>query len=188
MTEQERKGHWMQTASGGAYWPLDPRPEEVFIKDIAHALSHMCRYGGHCKRFYSVAEHSVIVSRVVPPEHALAALMHDATEAYCGDVVRPLKKSLHGYAEIELRNWLAIARAFDLPKTLPACVHDADVAVLFAEQKALMGESPRADWGMGLTTPLYAAPDMVVGYLPFVAKEFFLRRFNELTKVREEVA
>lgn len=174
----ERVGHWMQTASGGAYWPLDPRVDEISIEDIAHALAHICRYGGHCRKFYSVAEHSVIVSRLVPQEHALVALMHDATEAYCGDIVRPLKRDLTGYAAIERSNWLAIAERFDLPVDLPQCVHDADVAALFAEQKALM--TPKEGQGMGLATPITADPNDIAGYLPNSAKTVFLRRFHEL--------
>ena len=66
-----RKGDWMQTYTGRQFWPIDPRANEVHIEDIAHALSMMCRYNGHCRTFYSVAEHSVLVSQHVPPEHAL---------------------------------------------------------------------------------------------------------------------
>jgi hypothetical protein len=149
----ERKGAWMQLASGRPYWPIDPRPEDVFIEDIAHALGMICRYGGHCLDFYSVAEHSVHVSHLVPPEHALKALLHDGGEAYCCDIPRPLKKSLAGYAEIEELNWRAICDAFAMTYEMPKCVKDADVAMLFAEQKVLMLPSPLADWGMGLKTP-----------------------------------
>mgnify|MGYP001554442680 CR=1 FL=1 len=178
----ERKGKWMQTVSGRAFWPLDPHPEEIDIEDIAHALGHMCRYGGHSSRFYSVAEHSTLVSYFVPPEHALAGLMHDATEAYLVDVPRPIKHNLPTYREIEGQLWAVIAVRFGLPLELPQAVHDADVAVLFAEQKALMKPSPLPDWGMGLTTPIDASSAHVVGWNPMTAKHDFLRRFHHLYK------
>ena len=65
------------TFSGLRFWPLDPNPEKILIDDIAHALAHQCRFGGHASRFYSVAEHSVHVSRLCLPEHALWGLLHD---------------------------------------------------------------------------------------------------------------
>lgn len=94
MTEQ-RKGDWFQTyPSRKRFYILDPRPEDVDIKDIAHSLAMKCRYGGHCAYFYTVAEHSVLVSHVVPAHLALAALLHDAAEAYTGDIMRPIKESI----------------------------------------------------------------------------------------------
>ena len=171
----------MQMASGRAFWPLDPHAREVCIFDIAHALAHQCRYGGHCRTFYSVAQHSVYVSRLVPPEDALCGLLHDATEAYCVDVPRPVKVALKGYKEIEQRIWLAIAERFWLPEEMPQAVHDADVAMLFLEQDQVMYPTPSSDldWGMGLTTPIKA--DFVIDCLPpEAAKKQFLDRFNEL--------
>lgn len=175
----DRKGRWMQTYSGLAYWPLDPRAAEVRIVDIAHALSMLCRYGGHCKNFYSVAEHSVHVSMLVPPEHALVALLHDAAEAYCADVPRPLKKCLDGYARIEQMNWHAIAARFKLSQIMPDTVAHADIAMLFAEQKMLMVASPREDWGMGLTTPI-TADVQIKCWSPDEAERAFLQRFAVL--------
>ncbi len=90
-----------QTHSGIAWNLLDPDPESVRIEDIAHALSNQCRYNGHCKEFYSVAEHSVRVASCLPPKHQLAGLLHDAAEAYIGDIVRPLKPLLRDYRAIE---------------------------------------------------------------------------------------
>jgi hypothetical protein len=170
-----RVGNWMQTFRGGQFWPLDMRPEDVFIEDIAHALSMICRYGGHCERFYSVAEHSVLVSRVVPAEYALLGLMHDATEAYVGDVIRPLKPALAGYKAIEDQVWLAIASRFGLPSGLPNEIKAADNAVLLAEQKVLMKDAP-APWCVGGE----AAKVLVTGVAPKVAEREFLDRFAEL--------
>lgn len=90
----KRRGDWMMTYSGRAFWPLDPRADEIDPLDIAHALSMLCRYGGHVRRFYSVAEHCVLMSHAVAPEHALWALLHDATEAYMVDLPRPINRIL----------------------------------------------------------------------------------------------
>ncbi|MEM9149127.1 MAG: hypothetical protein AAGB19_01555 [Cyanobacteria bacterium P01_F01_bin.3] len=80
---------WIQTFTGKAFWPLEPDPELICIEDIAWALAHQSRYSGHCDRFYSVAEHSLWVSGQCSPEHKLWGLLHDASEAYLSDVVRP---------------------------------------------------------------------------------------------------
>ena len=81
-----RIGDWMQTYTGERFWPLDPRIEDIHIRDISMALGKLCRYGGHTIFFYSVAEHSVLVSEYVPEEYALWGLLHDASEAYLSDI------------------------------------------------------------------------------------------------------
>lgn len=90
----ERKGDWMQTYTGRKFWPLNPRAEEVYIEDIAHSLALSCRFNGHCKVFYSIAQHSVLVSQIVKPTQQLIALLHDSAEAYLGDIIRPIKRFL----------------------------------------------------------------------------------------------
>lgn len=172
----KRRGDWMQTFSGRQYWPLDPRPAEVFVEDIAHALAHLCRYAGHCERFYSVAEHSVHVSRCVPPEMALKALLHDATEAYCVDIPRPLKRFIPGYVEIEERNWVAIAQRFDLTPDMPDEIKYADNSVLLAEADQILKKHP-APWNI----PAEPADVLIVCMRPEYAKAAFLQRFAELT-------
>lgn len=128
-----RHGDFMQTATGRKFWPLDPKPEEVFIEDIAHGLSLQCRYAGHCVRFYSVAEHCVLMARKLRWEGvdvALWALLHDAAEAYTVDVPRPLKRSLVGYKEAEAKVMAAIATRYGLAADMPAVVHDADNRII----------------------------------------------------------
>lgn len=178
-TGDTRQGNWMQTFSGRQFWPLDPRPEEVFIEDIAHGLSNCCRYAGQCERFYSVAEHSVLCSMVVPAEDALAALLHDAPEAYIHDITRPVKRYLTGYAEIQDEVWACIAQRFGLAFDLPESVKVADNAVLLAEGAQIMKPHP-ADWSV----PGVAADVKVCGHLPEKAKAIFMHRFRELTLAR----
>ena len=92
---------WIQTVSGKKFPLLTPDTEAIDIQDIAHALSMICRFNGHCISFYSVAEHSVHVSRLVAPNLALWGLLHDAAEAYLGDVPTPLKGHLGGFRDRE---------------------------------------------------------------------------------------
>lgn len=173
----DRAGNWMQTFSGRQFWPIDPRADEVEIEDIAHALAHACRFAGHCEAFYSVAEHSVLVSQIVPPEHALVALLHDASEAYVVDIPRPLKPYLSGYKEIETRVWRAIADRFGLPHEMPASVKEADNAVLLAEADQIMKPHP-APWSV----PGVAADVVINCYSPRTARYVFMNRFRELIR------
>ena len=95
------------TFSGLRFWPLAPNLEKILVEDIAHALAHQCRFGGHASRFYSVAEHSVHVSQLCLPEHALWGLLHDASEAYLVDLPRPLKL-LPEFARVPQRGRLPV--------------------------------------------------------------------------------
>jgi hypothetical protein len=166
-----RKGDWMQTYTGRQYWPADPRPEDVDIRDIAAALSKQTRYGGHCLRFYSVAEHCVLMAyRLHALGHAratcFAALMHDASEAYLVDVPRPIKGRLGGYAEIESLNMTAIAERFSFAWPMPPIVKDFDTRMLLDEQAQNMAPPP-ADWRVagdpiGVTLQFWS-PDEAAG-------------------------
>jgi 5'-deoxynucleotidase YfbR-like HD superfamily hydrolase len=152
--DQWLRGSWMQTFTGRQFFPLDPRPEEIDPADIAHALSLICRYGGHTKRFYSVAEHCWLMSYAVPEEHALWALLHDATEAYVGDMVRPLKHHMPEYRAVEDRVMAAIAERFNLSTwAMPDEVKDADNRILLDERAALLSEPPVA-WQQEELEPL----------------------------------
>lgn len=139
------RGDWMQTISGRRFYPTNPRSDEVNEHDIGHALSMLCRYAGHVVSFYSVAEHSVLMSQAVVPEHALAALLHDATEAYLVDVPRPVKRSLPDYVQMEELVWGAIAIHFGLELELPAEVKEADTRILIPERDRLMPNAERWD-------------------------------------------
>lgn len=170
------RGDWLQTYTGKQFFPMDPDPAEVNITDIAHALSLLCRYNGHVQRFYSVAEHCVLVSHLVSPEEALWGLLHDATEAYVGDMVRPLKNHMPDYQRVENRVMLAIAERFDLSGTMPDGVKTADTRLLLDERDALLGPAP-AEWDVdgvpyGVT---------IEGWSPERAETEYLARFKELT-------
>lgn len=176
--ELERAGDWMQTFSGGRFYPLDPRPGDIEPADIAHALSLLCRYGGHVDRFYSVAEHCVLMSKAVSPENALAALLHDATEAYVVDVPRPLKAHLPEYRAIEDSVWVAISNAFGIPYEVPQEVKDADTRILIDERAALL---PRAEHWPSLDA--YEPLDVpILAWTPGVAEVYFVDRLGELLK------
>lgn len=148
----ERAGDWIQTATGKAFWPMDPRADEIDPEDIAHALSMLCRFGGHSLRFYSVAEHSVLVSRHVPPHDRLWALLHDATEAYIVDVPRPVKRFMPEYDAIERGIQRAVCERFQLAPRMPDTVKSADYAILSDEAAQVMVRPPQP-WST-TTTPL----------------------------------
>lgn len=140
----------MQTRHGRKFYPLDPRSDEIHIEDIAAALSKLCRYGGHCLHFYSVAEHCVHVANAAPAEVALAALLHDASEAYLADVIRPIKSHLTNYQDIEANLERYIAQRFSLPWPMPAEVKRLDNAILWAEMTQNMAPPPEP-WAKWLT-------------------------------------
>lgn len=121
------------TYSGKMLDLSDIRPEAIDIKDIAHALSQLCRFSGQCRSFYSVAEHSIRVCGLVPDEHKLAALLHDASEAYLGDVIAPIKQMLPAYKKLEDELMAVIANKFGFQWPLPAVVKEADRKMLDQE-------------------------------------------------------
>lgn len=173
-----RKGDWIQTYTGRAYWPLDPRADEIDIEDIAHALSQICRYSGHCEYFYSVAEHSWHVSHMVPREHALAGLLHDGTEAYLLDMPRPVKRFMPEYQALEDLNWCVLASKFGLPEEMPASIKEADNGILMVEKQLLFGPEPMP-WAFH--APLPHPPPVLHLWTSAIAKKRFLDRFDELT-------
>lgn len=178
-----RHGDWIQTFTGRQVWPLDPQPEDIDLTDIAHALSLQCRYAGHVKEFYSVAEHCFSISRAVPPEAALWGLMHDATEAYLVDIPRPIKAALGPiYRDAEARLEACIIARFGLRLTpaIRAVVKEADTRILQMERDALMAPPP-VPWSTDAAGgPLPGVT--IVGYGPATIRAAFLRRFAELMK------
>lgn len=167
---------WLQTYTGRRYYPLEPRFEDIDIIDIAHALSLLCRFGGHIDRFYSVAEHCVLLSNWVDNDAALSALLHDATEAYVVDIPRPLKYLLPDYRDLENRAWKAITKKFNIGLLLPEQVKEGDNRILLNERDTLMAQHEQ--WSIdSLQTPL---PIEIVGWAPERAEQEYLNRFKEL--------
>lgn len=143
----KRKGSWIQTYTGRAFWPMDPHEDDICLEDIAHSLSHQCRFAGHSSHFYSVAQHSVLVAGLVPKKHALWGLLHDASEAYLVDLPRPIKNagSLgRSYKRAEARVMAIICRKYGISKQEPTCIKDADDRILATEARDLMSAQPYA--------------------------------------------
>lgn len=190
-TQQDRFGGWIQTAAGRKFYPLDPRPEDVDVVDIAHALANICRFTGHTRVFYSVAQHSVIASMYANPGHELPVLLHDAAEAYLGDIARPWKRYLMvrspsagwpSLKDVEKRLLEVIFRALDCP---PLMVSDQkeidrlDAIMLATEARDLM--SPLLpEWHHTPENGFQVLPDEIKPWSPLQATRAFLNRFHDL--------
>jgi hypothetical protein len=170
---------WIQTYTGKKFFPLDPKVEDICIDDIAHALSNICRFTGHCSDFYSVAQHSVLVSYICDYQNRLAGLLHDASEAYCQDIASPIKRAptFDAYRAVEVVIQRAINSRFGLIDAEPFDVKRADQLLLSTEARDLM-PSRHPDW-KDIVSPL---PFKIVALPPKAAKELFLARFAELTQ------
>jgi hypothetical protein len=183
------------TASGRPFWPLEPRVEDIDIEDIAHHLSHQCRFSGAVRAFYSVAQHSVLVSkamkrvldrdgqRIVTDDHerGLYGLLHDASEAYLIDVPRPLKHDpqFSRYRDAEARLQALIYARFGLdPAREPEDLHVIDRRMLRTEQRDLM-PPPALDERRDDVPPFQIS--VTDAWWPLRAKVAFLARFCELT-------
>lgn len=137
-----RNGESIQTFTGNQFWPMDPREDEIRIEDIAHSLSLQCRYAGHVKKFYSVAQHSVMVAMIVPVQDALWGLMHDASEAYLVDLPAPIKQASRlgeEYRRIESKIMWTVAVRFRMDPIEPSSIKTADMRLRTTEMRDLMG-------------------------------------------------
>ncbi|WP_406698585.1 phosphohydrolase [Singulisphaera sp. Ch08] len=211
---QARVGDWIQTRSGVKFHLLDPRPKDFVISDIAHALANTCRFAGHVSKFYSVAEHSVRVARFVaertdyrpkwpefgatirpsprilrPGDYVYAALMHDASESYLGDVPRPIKHlpEFAIYRETEDYLMLCLAVVFRFENPLPAIVKVADNTLMATEARDLMWPVTK-NWHLKYDL----LPGRIRPWSPRKAKREFLSLFYKInplgiTKPRSRV-
>ena len=166
----------MQTYTGRKFFPTSPNADDICIADIAHALSLHCRFNGHTRVFYSVAEHSVRVSNMLPDSLRLWGLMHDSAEAYTGDIIRPIKMLLPDAEAMEDAILRVIADKYGLSWPMPAEVHMADDIVLMTEKRDIMGQSPH-DWEIQIE-PL---PGKIEPWTAESSEAAFLDKFRELS-------
>ncbi len=167
----------IRTISGRLFDVAYPRWQDVSIRDISHALARLCRFCGHLRTHYSVAQHSVLVSRHCDPADALWGLLHDAAEAYVADIPGPLKQLplLAGYRVVERRVQDAVARKFDLPPHQPQSVLLADRRVALAEMRDLF--DPPGEDGEYEGLPI---EERVVPVGPEDAARLFVHRYVEI--------
>lgn len=176
--------NWMQTYTGKKFYPLKPEKSKFCIEDIAHALSNICRFTGHCREFFSVAQHSVLVSQTIPSEYALLGLLHDASEAYLTDVARPIKQlpALSKYRILEDRIQKLIYKTFGVN----GCnEYDGVVELKIFDNLILRNEAKclnllKSDWKH------YELRDLklkIKPLLPKKAERAFLSRYSELKKI-----
>lgn len=172
----------IRTIAGDLFWPLEAQLQEISIDVIAHALSQINRFTGHTREPYSVAQHSVMVSRLCPKEFALWGLLHDAAEAFLGDVSRPLKHQafMDGYRQAEDRLQRLIFDRFGLIGPVPAEVKAADDGALHAELRDLVpGSDPRhAQIANAANIPA------IVPQRSQRARDMFMQRFRVLDATR----
>lgn len=173
----KKEDSWLQTHSGVQFHPFRPEPEMFIVEDIAHSLARLNRFNGHLAvENYSVAEHCVHMSRLVAPEYAKWALMHDMAEAYIGDMAQPIKAFMPAYQQLE-ENLLSIgAHTFDLELPIPGCVKVMDSAICIHEKED--GMAVRLPWGWE-----DEVDRLEIGlqyWRPKTAKKRFLERVDDL--------
>jgi hypothetical protein len=189
--------YWFTTYTGKKFYPFNPRIEDIDIEDIAHALSLICRFGGHLPEHYSVAQHSVLVSYLVPIELRLEGLMHDAAEAYIGDVIRPIKKHpvfIQLLTSIENNLDLLIRSKFKLFEFSKkgvggfeySAIKKADSIALLTEKRDLFKVAKDQVWELKSQieySNLEPHPNFTIPFVhPGFAKQQFLHRFAELKR------
>ena len=175
------KDDFMMTQSGIHVTPLVPKAEQIYIEDIAHALSHLCRANGHTKYFYSVAQHSIncaaeAKARGYSRKLQLTALLHDASEAYMADLIRPVKQFIPQYSVLEDKLLAVILNKYGLDALLPIEIKQIDDAMLYAEFKILCG-AELAHYKAELKSDSDFSERIASS-----VKDNYLKLFNELTQ------
>jgi uncharacterized protein len=182
-TDLARPARYFRTFTGRRVCSLSPSPDEIDIEDIAHSLAYQCRFLGHTDGFYSVAQHSVLVSQMVPDQDALWGLLHDAAEAYLGDLPAPIKREpeMRMYRAAEERLLEAVAARFSLPSAIPDSVKRADRIVLATEFRDVTTVDD-LDWIIAECGFAPSEHHWIMPWPPVAAEDRFLRRFWELTR------
>ena len=171
---------FIKTFSGKHFYYDKINKDDIVINDIAVSLSNICRFAGHLSHFYSVAQHAVLCSQLVPQEFAFEALMHDATEAYCQDIPAPLKRLLPDYKRMEEKIDAVIREKYGLPSVMSTPVKYADLIMLATERRDL-GLDDGSFWPVLEGIP---ATEMfkVIPLSPGHTYGMFMERFKELTE------
>lgn len=198
---QPRKGDFIITASGTHFWPLDPRPEDILIADIAHSLAQTSRWGGHAPVRYSVAQHSLFVAErarqlamasnvrgnpeLIIEKVAFCGLLHDASEAYLVDVPTPIKKHLLEYYKIEAYLNTVIGIRFNcILEPMSSIVRQADLDMLVTEASVFFpNETWWQDYGGEVLTGLWTERLLSEIHWKNVRDEFFATMINFETKL-----
>lgn len=173
---------WIQTFTGQKFRIDDPKQETINIEDIAHALSMICRYAGHSKFFYSVAQHCYLASFLCPDHLRLAVLLHDAAEAYLGDVTKPLKYYFGGkyiHMEVKIQNAINFKYGVSLTEQDILKIKMADLQMLKLEAQNVLANNPVDNWHKNLPDQ-DAFKTIEQGWVPEYAKVSFLDRFLNL--------
>ncbi len=158
--------NWIMTYTKKKFYPLAPKREDIDIEDIAHSLSMLCRFNGHCPKFYSVAEHSILVSSLLPDEYKLWGLLHDAGEAYLSDIPRPIKNSLKGFENYEDKILKEVIEKHALIFPMPKEVKKADDDMLEIELNHFFYNKPS---------------EIIKSLTPEMTKKIFLKQYERLT-------
>jgi len=175
-------GYTISCRSGRVFDYAQPHPDMLDIEDIAWGLARTGRYAGQLRDdiFYSVAQHSCLVADNLPPELRLQGLLHDASEAYTGDMPGPLKMLCPDFKRVEKRIELAIALKFGLPQPLDPAVKHADLRALHTEKLAFVPDIPgRGNWGLEEYPPFQRSFIKVWGFEQSALN--FLDRFYRYT-------
>lgn len=174
MTKEKSKFKdvYIRTYKNHRFFLRQPEESVIDIEDIAHALANQCRWSGHTSSFYSVAQHSVEMSRQVPPEFAFEALMHDAAEAYCVDLPSPLKWILPEYKAVQNKIEKHLSSVFNLPFPMSPEVKEADKRMMLTEWRDLFSKTSIGVWVSHDKLPPY--DDVIKPWSPRKAEEEFL--------------
>jgi hypothetical protein len=166
--------------SGRLVNPFDLRNEDIEIRDIAHALANICRFNGSTLLHYSVAQHCVLASRLAPVGQEIAALLHDASEAYLTDLPSPIKylPQLDWYRAAEDEAQARIYARFGITNIDAQAIHLADKRALATEARDVLVR----DEIVGLSAGVEADKKKIQPWFPAIAKSMFLRRWSELTR------
>ena len=142
MTDENILQGWIETFKGHKFFVENPRPEDIDIHDIAHPLSNICRYNGHAKFFYSVAQHCCLLHDIIPEKGKKAILFHDASEAYICDIPSPIKPLLINYYALEKKIQDVIEKKFNVVDYDHELIKEYDNRILADEHLALFPNSP----------------------------------------------